>query len=442
MRFSRALLCAVMGTQMLLAQTAGTYGISGVVVDEHSHQPIAGTKLVMVASQTSLEKRQVVNLGEDGRFSFANLPPGKYALYAEAPGYPQRGLNGRENFLTAVVVGPGKKSDGVEFALEREARIAGTVTDEAGEPVRDAQVALLKRSEVAGEIKVRIANMKTTDDRGQYHFRGLLPGEYFVAVAAHAWFADAVRQFPGPSASEMDVVYPVTFFGGTTDESAAKPVVLAPGQRIEADVTVIPTKALHLTLRQRDDHQSVLNLQRRIFDTWTVHSATQMTAQQNGNWVYSGIAPGRYMMRLERMQRQDAANGGTTVSVGVAAHRVPVVIESDMEIDPEQYASASAKVSGIVSLDGDSHAVASGRGDRLLLFQNTADDTRSVAQIDKDGRFETTLLPGKYLVVVENAGAYVIEDLVASGAAKVDGRDIVVTNGTGTIALSATNRLG
>jgi len=284
-----ALMCFCVGASV--AQSANGYVVAGVVVDELSQRPVGGARLMLMASRSGPESRKVMIAGGDGRFRFSGLSAGKYDLMASADGYPEQGWNAREQYVTAVVAGAAKDSEHVVFGLKREAGISGTVRDEAGEPVREAQVGVFRKAWVNGAERVEMGAFGQTDDRGRYEIRKLPPGQYFVAVSASAWYANAMSGGDGPQ--ELDVVYPVTFYGGATEERAATPIQLQAGARMEADVTLFPTRALRVSFPSSWMEQGrLIHLQRRIFNIWGVPTMGGVNGRGDGVSFVNGLDPG------------------------------------------------------------------------------------------------------------------------------------------------------
>jgi hypothetical protein len=80
--------------------------------------------------------------GDDGRFDFGGVPLGKYELSAAKRGYLTQSYQQHEDFWTAIAVGRERVSEDLLFNLMPQAIFYGTVNDEAGEPIRRAQVHL------------------------------------------------------------------------------------------------------------------------------------------------------------------------------------------------------------------------------------------------------------------------------------------------------------
>ena len=128
----------------------------------------------------------------EGRFFFSDLPAGDYYLQATKEGYAggeyrQRRVNGRgQPFQLAE----GERRADEKLTLWKFGVIAGTVLDEAGEPVIGVSVQGLLRNVIASrtmfgpgeEALGFLVPSTTTDDRGMFRLSKLLPGRYVVAV--------------------------------------------------------------------------------------------------------------------------------------------------------------------------------------------------------------------------------------------------------------------
>src|SRR5262245_52810025 len=127
----------------------------------------------------------------EGRFFFADLPPGDYFLQASKDGYAdgtfaQRQPRGQS--LPFTLAENERRTD-VTLRLWKYGAIGGTVVDEAGEPVVGVGVRALAKIVVGGrerfgttELSAESAPTAVTDDRGMFRLSKLLPGTYVVAV--------------------------------------------------------------------------------------------------------------------------------------------------------------------------------------------------------------------------------------------------------------------
>jgi hypothetical protein len=168
--------------------------IVGQVVEAGTGAPVAEAVVNMTmpkyANNPTAPKGRVM-ADADGRFFFADLPPGEYYLQAtkdgHAPGtYGQLRPSGQS---LRLALGEGERLADVTLRVWKYAAIAGTVVDEAGEPVVGVGVRALVKNVVAGrtqygnmDVIPELVPAATTDDRGIFRLSQLIPGTYVVVV--------------------------------------------------------------------------------------------------------------------------------------------------------------------------------------------------------------------------------------------------------------------
>src|ERR1700757_975870 len=84
---------------------AAEFHIEGTMVDSRSGQPLAHTR-VAIAPISQRDDFTTMVTGEDGRFVFSHLAPGKYTLTAQRRGYLTHTFNQHDQFASSIVVGP------------------------------------------------------------------------------------------------------------------------------------------------------------------------------------------------------------------------------------------------------------------------------------------------------------------------------------------------
>ena len=137
--------------------------------------------------------------GLDGSYLIQNLPPGRYYILAELPGYltPLMGstledLNSpskedEERFRTEMeqVTVANNQTSRMDFRLEKGAAISGRVQYDDGGAIPGARVSLLRKSKDGTWSPVsmdRYEHAPETDDQGYYRIPMLSAGEYLVTV--------------------------------------------------------------------------------------------------------------------------------------------------------------------------------------------------------------------------------------------------------------------
>ena len=421
------------------AQTpATTFTIAGVVVD-------AATGDTLPHAQVSLavDGDQVTEVADDnGRFRISGLEARKYPLYAKAPGYVSQGFEQHGTFLTGIAVGQGLDSEHILFRLHKQGLIFGRVTDDSGDPVRQAtvQLILLAESGDPGQ-RPRALLGRPTNDLGEYRLAGLSAGTYRLVVQARPWYARpgfaytpegpaapsgdrsvvvSFHRFDPPSRnSSLDVVYPITFYPGVTDEQSAGEINITAGSSQEANVRLHAVPALHLRLTNvageagREDSIGVGGFQKTAEgDQFGLPIMTQRLAPNE--FEVAGIPPGDFTLVLDSGEAQ-----------GRPARKIELSARGDATLDAAQ-AVASVHVAGrILVQEGESLLANAG-----VVLLSQGGDSGSFAQAGKDGAFTfASVLPGTYKVVANLPidGAYV-RKLTAVGG-KLRGNDLTISGG-------------
>jgi hypothetical protein len=177
--------------------------ITGQVVDALSGKPVSAA--IVTVSGAGLTVRTVnpggpgdargftlssavprILTGGDGRFVFRDLPAGSFTITATKGGYTD-GASGRRVMgapAQPVVLTAAQRTAEVALRIWKNGVIAGTIVDEAGEPVVGVQVRAARQTLTTGRRRFTPAGVSvTTDDRGIYRLSGLLPGEYLIAAS-------------------------------------------------------------------------------------------------------------------------------------------------------------------------------------------------------------------------------------------------------------------
>jgi len=299
-----ALLCVPM---MLVALSSeipvGGFQVSGTVVNKIGGHPLAGAR-VIVGDTRNRDRVVWMVTAEDGRFVF-HIPAGKYSLGAEKRGFLTTSYKQHEQFSTAIVTGAGFDTERLVIQLAPNAVLRGKVIDEAGEPVRNANVTVYRESRESGISQIRPLMRSTTNDQGTYEATPLDDGTYFVCVTAKPWYAvhgmpssAAEGTLPATVDSSLDVAYPTTYYGDVTESDDATPIPIRGGDRVEADIHLGPVAALHVMV-----HQTAVGprgfasptFQKQSFDGMERLQPDRVYGISPGVVEVTGIPAGRYI---------------------------------------------------------------------------------------------------------------------------------------------------
>jgi 5-hydroxyisourate hydrolase-like protein (transthyretin family) len=213
-------------------QQTRTASVSGIVVSMGSNEPIpkASVELRRLDCNSFANAPEVLTAqtGDDGRFNFRDVRAGNWCIVATSSTgkftpaeYLQRGVLGRG---VTLPIADGQSVTGIQLAMAPTGGITGRVLDREGEPMAFARVQVLESFYGEGQRRLYILQVAQTDDRGEYRFYWLPPGQYFVAAVPE----DRQRR-------QVVSVQPPPGTGGRREETA--PSVIIP--RIRPDGAVL-----------------------------------------------------------------------------------------------------------------------------------------------------------------------------------------------------------
>jgi hypothetical protein len=399
---------------------AGNRVIAGVVVSARSGQPLDNAIVTLSGEKTRKEVAATTSDAQ-GRFSFANLPDGRFSLRASRRGFMTAAFDQHGGVSTAIVTGDGLETTGLRFTLEPQAAIFGTVTEDSGDPVPQAHISLFRTDQTTGTGRIVRAGSTSADTLGHYEIAHLEPGNYFLCVSGTPWYArrGQTARVPeegaggGQALSTLDVAYPTTCYPGVTDPGAAEPITAGAGERIPTDVIMHAVPAAHISIRvpSPEDRAGALipQLRENLFGSqeFVPGSSSYVTQGDSGSdsqrtVEIEGVAPGQYEFQFPsrgdgptRYASVDATGDGATIDTSSLAQ--------------------AAMITGKVTM-ADGAGLPSGT---VLFLRPKQGGDGARARVDDDGGFRIpTVRPGEYEVVV-SAGRYAmqVERLKANGAA-------------------------
>ncbi len=160
--------------------------VAGRVVDAGTGRPIAGVVVTPAGSAAvaspggSGPPRVLTNAG--GNFVLRGLSKGSLVLTATKGGYVNatHGQRRPGGSTQPIPVDADQRITDVEIRMWKYGAIAGTIVDEAGDPVVGLRVQALRKTFVASRRRFTPGPVAGTDDRGMYRLSGLTPGDYIV----------------------------------------------------------------------------------------------------------------------------------------------------------------------------------------------------------------------------------------------------------------------
>ena len=423
--------------------------IEGMVTKDPGSEPVKKALIELIAESQSDGGNYTALTGVDGGFRIENIVPGRYRMFVERTGYQEIDKHRRRTEGRVLTLTAGQDLNDLTIRLQAAAVIEGRVTDEDGDPLPEAQVAVLRQTFGVGRSHWEQVGAERTNDLGEYRISGLSAGSYFVSVTPPPDFrslieanglTSAAAPHNGAAASEKPApaAYQTTYYPGTRDRGQAASIQLHAGDDFPVNFSLTPSPSF--TIRG-----SVVNLPPGF-------TAAIMLQSKDFSLVLNGAE----MHKDGSFEIRDVAPGAYTILATVDNPPVPMMARQDLQI-------GSANVEGLKlapqtggSIRGRLHmeAGSTARPDpsQMLLLLRSADgdddalgaftmqeDFSTLAHVNADSSFEWKNVPaGRYSVQISDASA-MPDWFLKSVTAGRDGADsgFSVSSGTTTLDLVA-----
>lgn len=161
-----------------------------------------------------------------GKFVFENIEPGRgFIINATRPGFVNTRYGARSSNSPGALLTLDRGADlkGLTITMIEQGVISGKITDQAGDPVPSAFVALMRRGYQRGVRQLVPANTFQTNDQGEYRMASLAPGRYYLVASDRSALQAAA------TASSAALGNVTTFYPTAADVQAALPIDVAPG---------------------------------------------------------------------------------------------------------------------------------------------------------------------------------------------------------------------
>lgn len=418
-------------------QPDGPYHVSGTVVNGITREPLERATVSLTPLGDASRARSV-QTGVDGRFKFDHLPADKYSLSGSRRGFITASYDEHEQYSTAIVTGDGLQSENLLLRVVPDAVISGTVTEDSGDPVENAQVSLYRVSHDRGIEEVQLFGRTQADNTGEYEFHGLPSGSYYLSVMAKPWYAednqgivmndtqsslhDAEEKARNAPRSPVDMVYRTTFYADVMNQSDASPIPLQGGDRVKIDFALHPMPALHLVVHtavedpRRDGGLPVPSISQKIFGmTEPIPVNTRFLAPGLSEL---SVAPGEYQLNVS------GPPGGNQRFSSVS-------IASDQTVDTNA-GTVLARISGkLQQTTGEAFSTNS-----YVSLSSSDGRNASTSGVSQDGMFEMFVPPDKYKLTGWINGKRLLVSKVASTEADRDQQWMTI--GSNPVMIAAT----
>src|SRR5580692_6553325 len=332
----------------------------------------------------------------------------------------------------AYSLSAGQEIKDVVIRLQAAAVVEGRVTDEDGDPMPEAQVAVLRQTFISGRSHWEQVGAERTNDLGEYRIAGLAAGSYFVSVTPPPDFRSLIETTgnapatthgnPAPSDKPPPSVYQTTYYPGTRDRGQASPVQLHAGDDFPVSFSLTPSPSLTIrgwVVNLPPGATAAIMLQSKDFNL--VLNGAEM--HKDGSFEIRDISPGAYtilatvdnaavpMIARQPLRITESVEGIRLAPQTGGTIRGRVQMEAGGKARPD----ASQMFLLLRSADGDDDALGS---------VTMGEGISTLAHVSADGSFEWNNVPaGHYSVQIADASAmpdWFLKSVAAGGREAVD----------------------
>lgn len=422
-------------TDSSAATKASRATLHGVVTKDPGGEPVKKVLIELIAENQNDGANYTAMTEADGSFHIEGIVPGRYHLFAERTGFLEVDSHRRRTEGRVLTLAAGQEVKDVVIRLQASAIVEGRVTDEDGDPMPNAEVAVLRQTFASGRSHWEQSAAERTNDLGEYRIAGLAAGNYYISVTPppdlKRWIEAAKKgetQSHGTAAASKSppMSYTTTYYPGTRDRGQAAPVQLHAGDNFPANFSLVrsPSVAIRGSIALPRGATAVVMVHSRDFGL--VLSSAEV--HRDGSFEVPDVSPGSYsvvamvtgasgsMLARQTVQVGDTdVDGLRLVPQSGGAIRGHLRIESKNGIKPFDASRISL---ALISADGDGDMLSA-----ILLGEGFSGSTRVTAEVDvssavslgdgfsttahvnADGSFEwKNVPPGRYFVQPANDG--------------------------------------
>jgi 5-hydroxyisourate hydrolase-like protein (transthyretin family) len=249
-----------------------------------------------------------------GRFTIENLDAGSYRISVVAGGYVRQEYGQRYPGASGslITTAAGQSLKDIVIRMTPTATISGIVRNGRGKPAIDVPVQLLKESyNSMGQRVTQVVASSHTDDRGEYRLYWITPGHYFLSAGTSPAVSTRGSAIVGnrpTTESAPTVAYPITFFPGVPEMSAASVIDVLPDTPVTADFSLseqslykVSGRILDPTGKPAASAQLTLVYQNPAGSSDSITGTSTYNAA-SGDFEFRNLAPGSYYVQAAALQ--------------------------------------------------------------------------------------------------------------------------------------------
>jgi hypothetical protein len=393
------------------AANRATATVQGRVAKDPGGEPVKKALIELIAENQNEGGDYTAVTGGDGGFRVEGVVPGRYHLFVERTGYFEVEKHHTRSDGRVLALAAGQEVTDLRVRLQAAAVVEGRVTDEDGDPLADAQVAVLRQTFVAGRAHWQQAGAERTNDLGEYRIAGLAAGNYYVSLSpppdfksliaaasnAPAVDAHANDAHANDSSASSATAYATTYYPGTQDLRQATAVQLHAGDDFPVNFSLAPSPSVVVRgsiANLGAGASALVMLQSKDFNL-TLNGAE---IRKDGSFEIRDVAPGTYTVvatvsgATPLMARQVLEVGAENAA---SLHLVPQAggwVHGQLRVESKAAARVDAGqfFLALRSAEGD---------DDMLGALSLGEGFDTVAHVNGDGTFEwKNVPPGRYYV--------------------------------------------